>query len=172
VRSAACWLIILACGCSFKGAQSYYGQAEHDMNFGEMDFILVEREEGAIELIPFLVYGQGTLPDDYAAGGSRYQRTSIGHKVRLPVRFQDGKIIVYLEGGAMVSYYDAEEIGTPFEPEAVVGVGTQVRIGKGWSVDLAARVRRPLGNGDRHDEPEHAPHGNQAELVFGLKKDF
>ena len=81
-------------------------------------------------------------------------------------------LVFYVEGGGMVSYYQADAIGTPIEGELIAGVGAQVDLGKGWWLDIAARARHPAGNGNDHDTPEHAPHGTKAEFVLGVKKDF
>jgi hypothetical protein len=121
--------------------------------------------------VPFLVAGQGRLPPEYG-DDETFQRLSVGHKVRLPVRLASGRVVVYVEAGGMISYYEAEPIGTPFEPELLGGGGVMIDLGDGWAVDLGARARQPMGNGDRHDEPEHVPHGTALEFLFGIRKDF
>jgi hypothetical protein len=153
------------------GTGTQYGVASNDMSFGELNLVLADNEDSPVQGVPFLVVGQGTLPPQYGDDIS-YQRVSIGEKVRVPFRLAKGKVVVYVEAGGMVSYYDSEAIGTPFEPEVVAGGGVQLNLGKNWSVDLGARARQPVGNGYRHDEPEHAPDGTQPEFFFGVRKDF
>ncbi|MHC4547716.1 MAG: hypothetical protein ACYTEZ_02980 [Planctomycetota bacterium] len=167
-------LVVLVCvGCRLSGAQTLYGVADNDMNFGELDVILAEREEdNGVQAVPFLVVGEGTLPEEYGPQRESFQRTSVGQKVRFPARLFRGRVILYFEGGAMVSYYRADAIGTPWELEFVAGVGSQINLGKGWGLDLGVRARQPAGNGSNHDGPSHAPHDTDAEFVFGLKKDF
>jgi hypothetical protein len=153
------------------GTETQYGVAENDMSFGELNLVLEQEDGSRVQSVPFLVYGQGTLPEQYGDDES-YQRLSLGEKVRLPFRIAAGKVVVYVEAGGMVSYYEAEAIGTPFEPEVVAGGGVQLNLGNNWFVDVGARARQPLGNGYRHDEPEHAPDGTQPEFYFGVRKDF
>jgi len=170
-------IALLACtGCRLMGAESNYGFSANDLNFGELGLVLEEREGSRLQSVPFFLFGQGTLPEEYGDNES-FQRTSFGDKVRFPVRFKNGRIVVYAEGGAMVSYYDASSIGTPWELEIMISVGTQIKVGKGWSIDLGARARHPTGNGndshsDTNDDPVHAPHGTQGEFILGIKKDF
>lgn len=165
-------IALLACvGCRLMGAESNYGFSANDLNFGEFGLVLEEREGSRLQAVPFLLFGQGTLPEEYGENES-FQRTSFGDKIRFPVRLADGRVIVYAEGGAMISHYEAESIGTPWEIEIVIGVGTQIRFGKGWSIDLGARARHPTGNGNDHKDPEHAPDGTQGEFIVGIKKDF
>ena len=166
-------IALLACtGCRLMGAESNYGISAHDMNFGEIGLILEEKEGWSrVQAVPFLLFGQGTLPPRYGDDES-FQRTSLGEKIRYPVRLFDGRVVVYAEGGGMLSHYQSDAIGTPWELELVAGVGTQIRVGKGWSIDLGARARHPTGNGNDHDEPEHAPEGTQGEFIFGIRKDF
>jgi hypothetical protein len=153
------------------GADTHYGVGENDLTFGEVDFVLEDIEGGPFQGVPSFVAGQGVLPERYGDDES-FQRVSIGQKVRLPMKLAAGRVIVYLEGGAMVSYYEADAIGTPFEPEAIGGVGVQLNLGDDWAIDFGARLRQPLGNGNDHDEPEHAPHETQPEFFFGVRKDF
>ena len=169
----ACFYVLLGCicACRFGGAESAYGVGNHEMSFAQVE-ILLEGEDGSrFATVPFLVAGEGRLPERYGPERERYQRVSVGDKVRIPFEVADG-VVVFIEGGGMVSYYEADAIGTPFELELVAGAGTQIRLGKGWWLAFAGRVRRPMGNGDRHDDPEHAPHGVQGEVVLGVKKDF
>ncbi len=142
----------LLSGCQMVGTETQYGVASNDMTFGELNVVLDDGGDSPIQGVPFLVVGQGTLPEQYGDDIS-YQRVS-------------------LEAGGMVSYYQSEAIGTPFEPELVGGGGVQMNLGENWSIDFGARARQPVGNGYRHDEPEHAPDGTQAEFFFGVRKDF
>jgi len=162
---------ILLSGCRLVGTETHYGVSDHDMSFGEVNFVLADEEDSPIQGVPFLVAGQGTLPAEYGSNVG-YQRVSLGEKVRLPFRLVGGKLVAYIEAGGMVSYYESEAIGTPFEPEILLGGGVQADLGKNWFVDVGARARRPMGNGDKHKEPEHAPDGTQPEFFFGIRKDF
>jgi len=164
-------LCALLSGCQMVGTGTQYGVSSNDMSFGEVDFVLESEDGGNVQGVPFFVFGQGTLPQEYG-DDIPYQRVSLGEKVRLPFRIAEGKVVVYVEAGGMVSYYESEAIGTPFEPEVVGGVGVQMNLGKNWSIDLGARARQPVGNGYRHDEPEHAPDGTAPEFFFGVRKDF
>lgn len=171
VRVAVCAGLLVLAGCRLMGTESHLGISEHDMNFGEVGFVLEERDGSRLQSVPFVLAGAGRLPDEYGPNNDSFQRLSLGNKARVP--FPVGKkFVVYLEGGAMVSYYEADAIGTPFELEVVAGIGTAVDLGNGWSLDFAVRARHPTGNGNDHDTPEHAPDGTQGEVVFGLKKDF
>jgi hypothetical protein len=158
-------------GCQMVGTETQYGVSSNDMSFGEVNFVLEDQEGSKVQGVPFLVFGQGTLPEQYGDDVS-YQRLSLGEKVRLPFRIAEGRVVVYVEAGGMVSYYESEAIGTPFEPEVLAGGGVQMNLGKNWFVDVGARVRQPMGNGADHDDPEHAPDGTQPELYFGVRKDF
>ena len=158
-------------GCRMVGTETQYGMAKNDMSFGEVNVVLEEEDGSRLQGVPFLVFGQGTLPEQYGDDVS-YQRLSLGEKVRLPFRIGDGRVVLYVEAGGMVSYYESEAIGTPFEPELVAGGGVQLNLGKNWFVDVGARARQSLGNGSNHDEPEHAPDGTQPEFYFGVRKDF
>jgi len=142
------------------------------MNFGEVDFVLTEQSGGKLQGVPFVLAGEGRLPARYEAQDDRFQRLSLGTKARYPFPVVAERVVFFLEGGGMVSYYDSDAIGTPFELEVVAGVGAEFNLGKGWAIDAAARARHPTGNGNNHKEPEHAPHGTAAEFVFGLRKDF
>jgi hypothetical protein len=152
------------------GTETRYGVSDHDMSFGEVALVLRNEDEAAVQSVPFLVVGQGTLPERYG-DDLPYQRVSLGEKVRLPIKV-GRSVIFYIEAGGMVSYYESEAIGTPFEPEVIAGAGVQVDLGGSWSIDLGARARRPAGNGDDHEEPEHAPDGTQPELFLGVRKGF
>ncbi len=165
-------LLLALAACQYKGAESVYGRSNHDVQFGEVDFVLQDADGGALQGVPFVVAGQGTLPAEYGDGSESFSRISVGQKARYPIVLREGKIYVYLEGGAMVSYYEADAIHTPIEFESVVGIGTQIQFGEGWWVNLAFRARKPMGNGHRHDEPDHAPDGVQSEVVLGVRKDF
>ncbi len=170
----AAWVAALSAllsGCQMVGTETQYGVATNDMTFGELNVVLDDGGDSALQGVPFLVVGQGTLPPQYGDDVS-YQRVSLGEKVRLPIRLAKGKVVLYIEAGGMVSYYESEAIGTPFEPEVVGGGGAQLNLGKSWSIDFGARARQPVGNGYRHDEPEHAPDGTQTEFFFGVRKDF
>lgn len=164
-------LCVALSGCQMVGTETQFGVSSNDMSFGELDFVLADHEESPVQGVPFLVVGQGTLPEQYG-DGIAYQRVSLGEKVRLPLRLAGGKVVLYIEAGGMVSYYDSEAIGTPFEPEVVAGGGVQLNLGKNWFIDIGARARQPVGNGYRHDGAEHAPDGTQPELFFGVRKDF
>jgi hypothetical protein len=153
------------------GTETQYGVSDNDMSFGEVNFVLEEKDGSRVQGVPFLVFGQGTLPEQYGDDVS-YQRLSLGEKVRLPFRIAGGKVIVYVEAGGMVSYYESEAIGTPFEPEVIGGGGVQINLGDNWSIDIGARARQSLGNGYRTDPAEHAPDGTQPEFYFGVRKDF
>jgi hypothetical protein len=164
-------LCVLLSGCQMVGTETHYGVSDNDMSFGEVNVVLGGEDQSTVQSVPFLVVGQGTLPEEYG-GDIAYQRVSLGEKVRLPIKVAGGSVIFYIEAGGMVSYYESEAIGEPFEPEVMGGVGVQVDLGKKWLLDLGARARRPMGNGDDHDEPEHAPDGTQPEFFFGVRKDF
>jgi len=164
-------LCAFVAGCHMVGSETHYGVSDNSMSFGEVNFVLADNEESPIQGVPFVLAGQGTLPESYG-NGIGYQRVSLGEKVRLPFRLVGGKLVVYIEAGGMVSYYQSEAIGTPFEPEILAGGGVQLDLGKGWSADLGARARKPAGNGSDHKEPEHAPDGTAPELFFGIRKDF
>ncbi|MCK6458924.1 MAG: acyloxyacyl hydrolase [Planctomycetes bacterium] len=164
-------LSVLVAGCQMVGTETHYGVSDNDMSFGEVNVVLAGDDESTVQGVPFLVVGQGTLPEQYGNDIS-YQRVSLGEKVRLPLRVAGGSVIFYVEAGGMVSYYESEAIGEPFEPEIVAGAGAQIDLGKKWSLDVGARARRPMGNGDDHEEPEHAPDGTQPEFFFGVRKDF
>ena len=165
-------MLTIVCACQLSGYESHYGRADHEMNFAEVALVLEEDGEDWIQNLPFIVVGQGRLPGEYGPERENYLRASIGHKIRFPFRFKEGKYIVYVEVGGMASYYEADAIGTPFEPEFMAGIGTQLDLGSGWRIDLAARVRNTMGNGHRHEVPEHAPDDAQLEVVIGVKKDF
>jgi hypothetical protein len=165
------WAAVL-CGCHYGGAQSFYGRSANEMNFGEVDMVLMSADGDRLQGIPFFAAGQGMLPGRYDPDGEHFERYSLGTKLRYPFAFRDGRFIVYVEAGGMMSFYAAEAIGSPFVPELVAGVGAQFGLGTGWWFDLGARARHPAGNGNNHDEPEHAPHGTKPEFVFGVKKDF
>jgi hypothetical protein len=169
VWATACFALLS--GCQMLGTEAHYGIARHDMTFGEVNFVLAGEEESPVQGVPFIVAGQGKLPEKYGNDIS-YQRLSFGEKVRLPKTLAHGRVVLYAEAGGMVSYYESEAIGTPYEPEVVVGGGAQMDLGKKWFVDLGARVRRPMGNGNDHKEPEHSPDGGQPEFYFGVRKDF
>jgi len=162
---------IFVAGCHMVGTETNYGVSDNSMSFGEVNFVLADNEESPIQGVPFILAGQGTLPEQYG-NDVAYQRVSLGEKVRLPFRLVEGKLVVYIEAGGMVSYYQSEAIGTPYEAEVLAGGGVQLNLGKGWSADLGARARKPAGNGSDHKEPEHAPDGVQPEFFFGLRKDF
>jgi hypothetical protein len=162
---------VFVAGCQMVGTETHYGVSDNDMSFGEVAVVLSGEDEGMVQSVPFLVVGQGTLPEQYGSDIA-YQRVSLGEKVRLPLKVAGGRVIFYIEAGGMVSYYESEAIGTPFEPEAMAGVGVQVDLGKEWSLDVGTRARRPLGNGNDHDEPEHAPDGTAPEFFLGVRKDF
>lgn len=164
-------LCVILPGCQMLGTEAHYGVSDNSMAFGEMDLVLADEEESPIQGVPFLLAGQGILPPQYGDDIS-YQRVSVGQKVRYPIRFAQGKVLVYLEAGGMVSYYESSAIGTPFEPEGVIGAGVQLNLGNKWSIDLAADLRHPLGNGSRHDSAEHAPDATVPEFFFGVRKDF
>ena len=170
----AVWVAALCAilpGCRMVGTETQYGVSNNDMSFGELNLVLEETDGSRVQGVPFFVYGQGTLPEQYGDDVS-YQRLSLGEKVRLPFRIGDGRVVLYVEAGGMVSYYEAEAIGTPFEPELVAGGGVQLNLGKNWFVELGARVRQPMGNGGNHDEPEHAPDETAPEFFLGVRKDF
>jgi hypothetical protein len=169
VWATAVWVLI--CGCRMAGAETHYGLSPNEASFGEFKLVLEDAEGSPIQGVPFLVAGKGTLPERYG-DDETYDRVSLGQLVRLPVKLFAGRVIAYLEAGGMISYYQSDAIGTPFEPELTGGVGFQVDLGKRWALDLGARVRQPMGNGNDHDEPEHAPHESQPEFFFGLRKDF
>lgn len=158
-------------GCQMVGTETQFGVSSNDMSFGEVDLVLEDEDGGTVQSVPFLVFGQGTLPEQYGDDVS-YQRVSLGEKVRLPLRLAKGRVVVYVEAGGMVSYYESEAIGTPFEPEVIAGGGVQLNLGDNWSIDFGARARQPVGNGYRTDEPDHAPDGMQPELFLGVRKDF
>ncbi|HEX5139188.1 MAG TPA: hypothetical protein VFY93_19630 [Planctomycetota bacterium] len=166
--TAAC---VLIAGCQAVGTNAHYGVSDNDMSFGEVEMVLADAEKSPFQGVPFLVVGQGTLPEEYGNDVS-YQRVSLGEKVRLPIEAAGGQVIFYIEAGGMVSYYESEAIGTPFEPEIVMGGGMSVKLGKNWLLDIGARARRPMGNGEDHDEPEHAPDGTEPEFFLGMRKDF
>jgi hypothetical protein len=170
-KYAALGVLLVLCSCRYAGAQSMYGRSKDSMNFGEVDVVLMDREGGRTLMVPFVVVGEGTLPAEYGDNES-FQRVSAGNKARLPIVLRDGRVVLYVEAGGMVSYYEGGSIGTPFELEVVGGVGAQVDLGKGWWVDVGARARHPTGNGNDHKEPEHAPHGTAPEFILGVKKDF
>lgn len=169
VRVAA-WSLLLS-ACRMVGTETHYGVSDNDMSFGEVGMVLTGEDEGTVQSVPFLVVGQGTLPEAYG-NDVAFQRVSLGEKVRLPLKIAGGSVIFYIEAGGMVSYYEAEAIGTPFEPEVMAGAGVQVDLGKKWSIDAGARARHPMGNGNNHEEPEHAPDGTQPEFFLGVRKDF
>jgi preprotein translocase subunit Sec61beta len=164
-------MCVLFVGCTMVGTDTHYGVSDNSMSFGEVEMVLADQEKSPLQGVPFLLVGQGTLPEEYGNDIS-YQRVSLGEKVRLPLRVAEGNVIFYIEAGGMVSYYQSEAIGTPFEPEMVVGGGVSVNFGKNWMFDIGARARRPLGNGNDHKEPEHAPDGTAPELFVGVRKDF
>jgi len=168
------WAIgLFACmfGCRMMGAETHYGVSGNDLNFGEVDVVLEDAEGSRLQGVPFLLVGQGKLPVAYD-GGETFDRLSLGQKVRLPIRFAEGRVAFYVEGGAMVSYYQADAISTPFELEMLGGGGVMLELGDGWSVDLGARIRHPTGNGNNHDEPTHAPHVTAPEFILGVRKNF
>jgi hypothetical protein len=168
-------LCILSVGCTFSGAQTFYGVSKNDQNFAEVDFVLVERERASrIQGIPFVAFGAGRLPVEYGPDRESFQRASIGQKVRYPFYFLERKVAVYIEVGGLVSYYSGGSISEPWDLEVTAGVGTQFNLGKGWGLDLGARVLQPTNNGNGHKDTEmvHSPHGTRAQFVFGLKKDF
>jgi hypothetical protein len=169
VRAAV--LCVILPGCTMLGTEAHYGVSEHSMAFGELNMVLADDEGSSIQGVPFLLAGQGILPPQYGDDVS-YQRVSLGQKVRYPLRLAEGRVLIYLEAGGMVSYYESDAIGTPFEPEVVAGGGVQLNLGKKWSANLGARARTPVGNGSRHEAPEHAPDGTQPEFYFGVRKDF
>jgi len=166
--TAACVLFV---GCTMVGTDTHFGVSDNDMSFGELEVVLADQEKSPFQGVPFLLAGKGTLPEEYGSNIA-YQRVSLGEKVRLPIKAAEGRVIFYIEAGGMVSYYESEAIGTPFELEAVIGGGAQVDLGKKWSLDLGARARRPMGNGAHHEEPEHAPDGTAPEFFIGVRKDF
>lgn len=172
MRALVASCLVTVCACRFVGTQSVYGVSDHDQQFGEVGFILEDAEGSSFKSIPFVVAGAGRLPAAYGPGNESYQRLSIGEKLRFPIPIVKGRATVYLEGGAMVSYYEASAIEVPFEVEAVAGAGIQLDLGGGWWLDFAARAREPLGNGHRHDHPEHAPSDTQMEFAAGVRKDF
>ena len=163
---------LLACvlGCRMLGAETHYGVSGNDLNFGEVNLVLEDEDGSRVQGVPFLLVGQGQLPAEYEGGS--FDRFSLGQKLRLPFRIGAGRVLLYVEGGAMVSYYQAEAISTPFELEMLGGGGVMVDLGDGWSLDLGARVRHPAGNGNDHDEPTHAPHATEPEFILGVRKDF
>ena len=163
--------LVCVCACRYAGTQTAYGRSNNDMNFGEVDLVLEDREGGRVLMVPFFVMGEGTLPPAFG-DRERFQRFSAGNKARLPFPLRQGRVVIYVEAGGMVSYYDADAIGTPVELEVIAGVGAQAERGKGWWRDVGARARHPTGNGNNHKQPEHAPHGTAPEFLFGLKKDF
>lgn len=166
---------ILGVGCRFSGTQTFYGVSKNDMNFAEVDFVLVEKEQKSrIQGVPFVAFGAGRLPVEYGPERDSFQRTSIGQKVRYPFYFLEEKVAVYVEAGGAVNYYSGGSIDEPWDLEAMAGVGSQFNLGKGWGLDLAARILQPTNNGNGHKDTEmvHAPHGTRAQFVFGLKKDF
>ena len=158
-------------GCRFTGAESHVGFGAHDLAFGEVGAIFEGENGSRVKAVPFLLAGEGRLPSEFGPERESFSRISVGDKARLPFPLND-RFVLYLEGGAMVSYYEADAIGTPFELEVIAGVGAQVELGDGWNLDFAARARHPTGNGNNHDTPEHAPDDTQGEFVFGIKKDF
>jgi len=168
------WAVgVLACalGCRMLGAETHYGVSGNDLNFGEVNLVLEDEAGSRVQGVPFLLVGHGQLPAQYD-GGESFDRLSLGQKLRLPIRLADGRVTLYIEGGAMVSYYQADAISTPFELEMLGGGGVMVDLGDGWAVDLGARVRHPAGNGNNHDEPTHAPHDTEPEFMLGVRKDF
>jgi len=178
VRAALVLTLAFFGGCQFMGAQTLFGTSRHDMNFAEVDFVYGNRDDDRsfVQVVPFIAFGQGVLPVEWSPTRDNFQRASVGSKARfpfpVPVPLFGGKLTVFLEAGAMVSYYDGESISTPVELEGVAGTGASFSLGKGWWVDLAARLRQPFGNGHREGRPEHAPHGLAGELVLGVRKDF
>ena len=176
-RLASCGALacILTVGCTFTGAQTFYGVSNNDQNFAEVDFVLVEKERRSrIQGVPFVAFGAGRLPAEYGPDRNSFQRTSIGQKVRYPFYFLQEKVVIYVEAGGIVSYYSGGSIDDPWDLEATAGIGSQINLGRGWGLDLAARVLQPTNNGNGHRDTEmvHAPHGTRTEFVFGLKKDF
>ncbi len=165
-------------GCQFMGAQSFLGTSRYDMNFAEVDFIYAsaDSDRSFVQMIPFIAFGQGILPLEWSPTRDNFDRASVGSKARfpipIPIPFFGGRVSIYLEAGAMVSYYDGESITTPVELEGTAGLGTSVGLGNGWWVDLAARIRKPFGNGYREGKPDHAPHGIKGEVAIGIRKDF
>ncbi|MHC4817805.1 MAG: hypothetical protein ACYTF8_07100 [Planctomycetota bacterium] len=162
-------------GCAFTGAQTFYGVSNNDQNFAEVDFVLVEKERvSKIQGVPFVAFGSGRLPVEYGPERDSFQRASIGQKVRYPFYFWKRRLAVYLEVGGLLTYYSGGTISEPWDLEVTGGVGSSLNLGKGWGVDLGARVVQPTNNGNGHKDTEmvHSPHGTRGEFVFGLKKDF
>jgi hypothetical protein len=166
---------VLGGGCRFTGTQTFYGVSKNDMNFAEVDLVLVEREQRSkIQGVPFVAFGAGRLPAEYGPERNSFQRTSIGQKVRYPFHLIEEKVTVYIEAGGAVNYYSGGTIAEPWDLEAMAGLGSQFDLGKGWGLDLGARVLQPTNNGNGHKDTEmvHSPHQTRAQFVFGLKKDF
>lgn len=179
VRAILASLGALACalhvGCAFSGAQTFYGVSNNDQSFAEVNFVLVEKERSSrVQGVPFVAFGSGRLPFEYGPGRESYQRASIGQKVRYPFYFLEQRVAVYVEAGGLVSYWSGGPITDPWDLEVTGGVGSQINLGKGWGVDVAARVVQPTNNGNGHRDTEkvHSPHGTRGEFVFGIKKDF
>lgn len=177
MRAVLVLTLALGSGCQFTGAQTLLGTSRHDMNFAEVDFVYqADTDRSLVQLVPFVAFGQGVLPVEWSPTRDHFERASVGTKARLPVPipipFFGGRLVAFVEAGAMVSYYDGESISTPIELEGTAGVGASVDVGKGWWVDLAARIRQPFGNGHREGKPDHAPHGIKGEIAIGIRKDF
>ena len=55
------WLLVVLlpvmCACRYGGAQSLYGRSENDMNFGELNIVLIDRDGERLQGIPFVVVG-------------------------------------------------------------------------------------------------------------------
>lgn len=175
LASLGALLCAASMGCSFSGAQTFYGISNNEQSFAEVDLVLVEKERGSrIQGVPFVAFGAGRLPVEYGSGAESFQRASIGQKVRYPFYFLKGKVSVYVEAGGLVTYYSSPTIVEPWDLEVTAGLGSQFNLGNGWGLDLGARVLQPTNNGNGHKDYEHvhSPHGTRAEFVFGLKKDF
>ncbi len=145
-------------GCQMLGTETQVGVSSNDMTFGEVDFVLETEDGSTIQGVPFLAVGQGTLPEQYGDDVS-YQRVSLGQKVRLPLRLAKGRVVVYVEAGGMVSYYESEAIGTPFEPEVVAGgacSSTSATTGRSTSARAPAS---PWGTATARRSPSTRPTG-------------
>lgn len=172
MRVGLLFCVLFVGACRYAATQSYYGRSDDELNFAEVDLVLEDREGGRLQMVPFVLFGEGRLPGEFGPGRETFQRVSAGNKARLPFVLKDGKWVLYVEAGGMVSYYDADGIGTPVELEVVGGVGAQVDLGKGWWLDVGARAKHPTGNGNDHDSAEHAPTGTKPEFILGIRKDF
>ena len=120
------------------GTDAYYGVSRYDQ-FAEVDFVLMDDDSPKIRGVPFIVVGEGELPAEYGTN-ERFQRISGGMKVRYPIILFEGHFELFVEGGGMLSYYQADAIGTPYEIEVTAGVGGRLLIGKGWSIEIAGRA--------------------------------